>query len=84
MDLVLVVIGLIVLNVLALRYGHDSRENLQSKEQELACFGMKWPAYDVKLVERYRVRRRIARMLYALANRLSPEVSKSPARAQLS
>jgi hypothetical protein len=77
MELVFIVIALIVFAVLAVRYGHDSREVIQSKEAQLAWFGMQWPAgRPTPLVRQLsrtrRVRRHLARALLALAEWLSP------------
>ena len=33
---------LLVLWVLAIRYGYDSRDGICSKEQELAAYGVSW------------------------------------------
>ena len=50
--------GIVILTILVLLcalggwYGHDSRETLHSKEQELASYGMTWeedPAYEQEL-----------------------------------
>jgi hypothetical protein len=77
MELLFSVVVLIVFAVLAVRYGHDSREVIQSKEAQLAWFGMQWPAGRTMpsvrpLSRRRRVRRRVARALLALAEWLSP------------
>jgi hypothetical protein len=80
MDMMFVFLGLVVLGVLALRYGYDSRERFQSKEQELACFGMQWPEFQGRPLARPvrrlgiqgRVRRAVARKLLALADWLAP------------
>ena len=39
---VLVVALLLVLALLAVRYGHDSRDGLPSKERDLATYGVTW------------------------------------------
>jgi hypothetical protein len=85
MELLLSVVALIVLAVLAMRYGHDSRTGIQSKEHQLACFGMTWPGgVPVPLVRplsrRRRVRRKLARGLLALADWLSPGTPAQLAR----
>jgi hypothetical protein len=74
MELVVFVLFLIVIAVLALRFGYDSRPMAQSKEAELACFGMQWPAKPrVRPMSRVRrLRRRLAKTLIALADWLSP------------
>ena len=33
---------LLVLWILALRYGYDSRDSMRSKEQQLAAYGVSW------------------------------------------
>jgi hypothetical protein len=88
MELLFSVIALIVLAVLAVRYGHDSRTGIQSKEQELAWFGMQWPEFRGVPVIRTarpvgmgrRVRRVLARGLLALADWLSPGTPSALAR----
>jgi hypothetical protein len=77
MELLLGVTALVVLAVLAPRFGYDSREGIQSKEVELARFGMQWPGRDGARVARppslrRRVRRQIARALLALGDKLYP------------
>ena len=42
MEAVAFVLGVVVLGVLALRFGQDSREGLRSKEHELASHGVSW------------------------------------------
>ena len=37
-----VVVGLVAVWVLAVRYGHDSRDVARSKEQDLASYGVVW------------------------------------------
>lgn len=84
------VVFLIVLAILAERFGYDSREGMQSKEAELACFGMEWPGSAVPLpmpvlerptTRRRRVRRALASRLYVVAEWLSPGTSASLARS---
>jgi len=68
---------LVLLGILALKFGYDSREVAQSKELELASLGVNWtePIVAPKRVGRVRrVRRRVARALYALAEWLSPGI----------
>jgi hypothetical protein len=74
MELLVFVFLLIVVAVLSLRFGYDSRKTAQSKEAELAWFGMQWPATpSVRAMPRTRrLRRGLARMLIALADWLSP------------
>jgi hypothetical protein len=43
-ELMILVIGLCVLGVLALRFGHDSRPLAHSKELDLANLGLSWPS----------------------------------------
>lgn len=79
MELLISVLLLILLAVLAVRFGYDSREGIQSKEAELARLGMNWPGgLPIPLVRpvrfRRRVRRLLARQLLALADWLSPGV----------
>ena len=85
MELLLSVIFLIVLAVLSLRYGYDSRDTLHSKEQQLACFGMAWPGgVPTPLVRplsrRRRLRRKLALALLAFAEWLSPGTPAALAR----
>ena len=85
MELLLPVISLIVLAIAAVRYGHDSRDSIHSKEQQLACFGMAWPrGVPVPLVRpisrRKRVRRKVALALLAFAEWLSPGTRAAMAR----
>jgi hypothetical protein len=74
MALILFVVALVMLAILALRFGYDSREVAQSKELELARLGMKWT--DPIVLRRggpvRRVRRQLARKLFDLAEWLSP------------
>jgi hypothetical protein len=42
MELLILVIGLIVIGILAVRFGYDSRSVPYSKEQELATYGVVW------------------------------------------
>ena len=83
---ILFCIGLLIgLAVLSVQFGHDSREGIQSKEQELACFGMAWPGgMPLPLVRpmsrRRRVRRKLALGLLAFAEWLSPGTPAALAR----
>jgi hypothetical protein len=73
----LVILGLVAgLAVLSPRFGHDSRERLQSNEEKLARFGFTWgkPAPRPVRKPRHRVRHQLARPLYALAAWLNPEL----------
>ena len=81
MELLFSVVVLIVLAFLAVRYGHDSRGAIQSKEHELACFGMAWSGgaplpLARPLSRRRRVRRKLALGLLAFADWLSPEAPR--------
>lgn len=42
MELLIAVLGLVALAVLAVRYGHDSRDGLMTEERELARRGVTW------------------------------------------
>jgi hypothetical protein len=82
MELLVFVLFLIVVAVLSLRFGYDSRKTVQSKEAELAWFGMQWPAtLPVRPLSRIRrLRRGLARALIALADWLSPGTPARVAR----
>jgi hypothetical protein len=56
MELLGICIALAVLALLALRYGYDSRPGIQSKEEELAWFGMTWDAATLRLADLHRER----------------------------
>ena len=51
MEVLVVCALLVILVVLALRFGYDSRPAIQSKETELACFGMTWDTASIRLAE---------------------------------
>jgi hypothetical protein len=74
MDLLFSTLILIVLAILAVRFGYDSRDGFQSNEEQLARLGMSWGnGLPIPLVRRRRrVRRALARALFALAEWLSP------------
>jgi len=85
MELLFCVATLVILALLAVRYGHDSRDTMHSKEQELACFGMAWPGgVPVPLARpvsrRRRLRRKLALALLAFAEWLSPGTPAALAR----
>jgi len=74
MGLLVFLLVLVIVDVVAVRFGYDSRDMAQSKELELARFGVKWTdpikVHRASVVRR--VRRRMARKLYAVAEWLSP------------
>jgi hypothetical protein len=80
--IVIFVVALVVLGYLAQRFGYDSRELAQSKELELARHGVNWtdPISVRPSGRERRVRRFVARTLFALADWLSPEAPPSLAR----
>jgi hypothetical protein len=85
MILLLIVLFLVLLAFLAEKFGYDSRGTMQSKEAELASFGMEWPGAALPMPirpirRRRRVRGAIARGLYAVAEWLSPGTPASLAR----
>ena len=51
MEVLVITFGFILLALLALRYGYDSRSNYQSKEEELASFGMVWDASALRAAD---------------------------------
>jgi hypothetical protein len=78
----LVILGIIGgLAVLSPRFGHDSRERLQSNEEQLARLGVTWgnAAPQPVRTPRHRVRHQLARLLYALAAWLNPELRRARA-----
>jgi hypothetical protein len=81
MELLVILGGFVLLAVLALNFGFDSREGMQSNEQQLARFGMTWGhAIPVPIrVVRRSWRRRLARVLYAIARWLNPELNRARA-----
>jgi hypothetical protein len=74
----IMIIGLVViLAVLAALYGHDSRESLHSKEQELASYGMDW---SNRLAQEEALADELAQ---ALRNQSRPRATQTvPAREQ--
>jgi hypothetical protein len=86
MDLLVIFSFLIAVAGLAPAFGYDSRDKIQSKEEQLACLGMRWgasanhlrtsvPIRDSRAAAARRfVRRTTARALRALAAWLSPEL----------
>ena len=86
MDLLVILSLLIALSAFAPIFGYDSREKIQSKEEQLACLGMRWGArtrYSRHTVAvratraaaaRRFLRRTSARALRAMAALLSPEL----------
>jgi hypothetical protein len=86
MDLLVIFCLLIALAVFAPIFGYDSRDKIQSKEEQLAWLGMRWSAStrysrNAAAVRATRVaaarrflRRTTARGLRAIAAWLSPEL----------
>ncbi len=76
MELLVTLLFFVGLAVCAPVFGYDSREHMQSNEEELACLGVAWGhALPLPLrPPRNRARRYAARMLLALARWLNPEV----------
>jgi hypothetical protein len=54
--LILIVLGGALL-VLSGRWGYDSRENIRSKEQELAAWGFRWEGPSADAARELRARR---------------------------
>ena len=44
MELLIIVIALCLLDVLASRYGHDSRDRVRSAEERFSAQGLDWAA----------------------------------------
>ena len=42
MEAIAIVFAFIALGVLSIRFGHDSRDGLRGREEDLASFGMTW------------------------------------------
>lgn len=76
MELLVTLLFFVGLAICAPRFGYDSREQMQSNEEKLACLGVAWGhALPVPLRRpRNRVRRFAARLLFAFAHWLSPEL----------
>ena len=51
MELLVICAVMAIVVILALRYGYDSRSGIQSKEEELACFGMTWDAAALRVAD---------------------------------
>lgn len=47
MELLVIVLALCILDLLAVRYGYDSRIQLRSREEDAAAAGMTWEAPGV-------------------------------------
>jgi len=85
MELLVFVAALVLLGGLALRFGHDSRRTVSSKEEELAALGMTWglPARPILYPRRqnriraHALRHLAASALFGLAAWLSPELRVS-------
>ncbi len=78
MELILLVAGLCLLGVLAVRFGYDSRPTYHSAEDRLAGFGYAWQARPGTRVRArlktatYPLRHQVAAALYRLADWLYP------------
>ena len=81
MELLVTLLFLVGLAVGALKFGHDSREHVQSNEEQLACLGVAWGAALPMPIRppRNRLRRVTARLLLALARWLNPELNRARA-----
>jgi hypothetical protein len=89
MELLVFVVALCVLSVLALRFGHDSRPAISSKEAGFAALGYTWSSRPTNRPRRlgrrlstHPVRHQLASGLYRVANWLYPvePVSSSVSR----
>jgi hypothetical protein len=78
MEFLVLVVALLALAWLAMRFGHDSRAQLVSREEQQAIWGLSWgppPAARPRpRRRRSEPRRRLAAGLRLLARWLSPEV----------
>ena len=81
MELLVTLLFFVGLAVSAPKFGHDSRDQMQSNEEQLACLGVTWGhALPLPLrPQRNRLRRLAARCLLALARWLSPELARARA-----
>jgi hypothetical protein len=78
--LIVSVLALVVFGILAMRFGYDSRETVQSNEMELARLGVKWTE-PIRPAGRVRRARRFAALkLLALAEWLAPGAPAALAR----
>lgn len=80
MELLAIVLFCLVVAILAPRFGYDSRERMQSNEEQLACYGLTWGAALPRSLRQPRgggLRHTLARPLYALAAWLNPELREA-------
>jgi hypothetical protein len=47
MELLIIIVALVLLGLLAARYGYDSRTRLRSGEEDAAARGMTWDTLDL-------------------------------------
>ena len=87
MEFLLVVGGLIGLVMLAIRFGHDSRDALNSAEQLQAALGMTWDGHpagvarDWATVRRGALRHHAALALYRVADWVQPQTDDARSAA---
>jgi hypothetical protein len=76
MELLVTVAFVVGVALAAPRFGYDSRDRMQSNEEELACLSVTWGAGVPTPLRppRNRVRRYLAQLLLAFARWLNPEV----------
>ena len=81
MELLVTLLFFAGLAVCAPKFGYDSREQMQSNEEELACLGVTWGHALPQPLRppRNRLRRYAARLLLALARWLNPDLSRARA-----
>jgi hypothetical protein len=78
MEFLLVVVGLIGFTVLAIRYGHDSRDTFVSAEHMQAGLGLTWDGNPARMaryrpaVPQRRLRHHTAVALYRFADWVQP------------
>jgi hypothetical protein len=91
LDALVLLVLACALAVLAVRFGHDSRETSPSKEEQLAALGVVWGGLDPEPRPQRprrrlrRLRRTVAAVLLGLADRLEPRPLEpsAPKRAHL-
>ena len=96
MEPLLLIVGFVALGVLAVRFGHDSRDALPSAEANLARLGARWngrPASPAPRLEQISppplprhagsLRHRLAGLLYRLAEWLYPGATDTPQPAPM-